>query len=128
MNLRRLAVVPFGQLDAARGERFMPTKPPPPYAVVFSPQRTQADPQGYEAMAEHMVALAATMPGLLGVESARVADSFGITVSYWDSPESIRNWHEHAEHKLAQAEGRRTWYASFRLRVCRVEREYWFER
>jgi heme-degrading monooxygenase HmoA len=106
----------------------MPTKPPPPYyAVVFSSQRTATDPQGYEAMAEHMVELAAAMPGFLGVESARGTDGFGITVSYWDSPESIRNWHEHAEHKLAQAEGRRTWYARFRLRVCRIEREYGFE-
>jgi heme-degrading monooxygenase HmoA len=105
----------------------MQTTPAPYYAVIFSSQRTECDPEGYEAMAERMVELAGTIPGFLGVESARGADGFGITVSYWDSPESIRAWHEHAEHKLAQAEGRKTWYARFRLRVCRVEREYGFE-
>jgi heme-degrading monooxygenase HmoA len=79
-------------------------------------------------MAQRMVELAATMPGYLGIESARGADGFGITVSYWDSPESIRKWREQAEHRMAQASGRKRWYARFWLRVCRVEREYEFER
>ena len=107
----------------------MPTPPSPPCcAVIFSSQRTEHDAAGYEHMAQRMLELAAAMPGFLGIESARGADGFGITVSYWDSPESIANWREHAEHRLAQAAGRDLWYARFRLRVCRVEREYGFER
>jgi heme-degrading monooxygenase HmoA len=49
-------------------------------------------------------------------------------VSYWDSPEAIRGWARHAEHLVAQAEGRARFYQAFRLRVCRVERDRLFER
>jgi heme-degrading monooxygenase HmoA len=101
--------------------------PRPPYlAVIFTSTRTAADPEGYEAMATRMVELAQHQPGFLGIESARSADGVGITVSYWDSEDSIRRWHEHAEHLQAQALGRSRWYAKFQLRVCRVERAYGF--
>jgi heme-degrading monooxygenase HmoA len=95
--------------------------------VVFTSVRTPADPSGYDAMAERMVELAKQQPGYLGFDSARGADGLGITVSYWASEEAIRNWRTHAEHRLAQQQGRESWYASFSLRVCRVERAWEFE-
>ena len=64
----------------------------------------------------------------LGIESARGDDGLGITVSYWDSLESIRQWREHAEHRLAQHNGKAKWYAEYRLRVCKVEEEIVFKR
>jgi heme-degrading monooxygenase HmoA len=104
------------------------TPKPPYYAVVFTSVRTPGDADGYGATADRMVELAAGQPGFLGVESARDADGVGITVSYWSDLDAIRAWREHAEHKLAQKLGREKWYAAFRLRVCRVEVEYGFER
>jgi heme-degrading monooxygenase HmoA len=101
---------------------------PPYYAVVFTSLRTDFDDEGYAAMAERMVQLASEQPGFLGVESARGADGVGITVSYWDSLDSIRRWREHAEHRLAQRDGKAKWYAKYCLRVCRVEDEMRFER
>jgi heme-degrading monooxygenase HmoA len=65
-------------------------------------------------------------PGFLGIESAR--DGLGITVSYWESQEAIRNRHQHAEHKLVQQKGYEIWYQSHKTRICRVERDYGFER
>jgi len=103
------------------------TPRPPYYAVVFTSLRTPADPQGYDEMAQRMVELAEQQPGYLGVESARGADGLGITVSYWESEEAIRQWREHAEHRVAQQQGKAGWYASFALRVCRVERAWKFE-
>lgn len=99
------------------------TPEPPYFAVIFSNQRTGGD-QGYEVMAERMVELAKAQPGFLGVESARDAEGFGITVSYWRDEASIAAWKAHAEHAVAQRLGRERWYADFQLRVCRVEREY----
>lgn len=78
-------------------------------------------------MADRMVELAAQQPGFLGVESARGEDGLGITVSYWSSLESIRDWRANAEHQVAQARGRSEWYEQFALRVCRVERDYDFD-
>jgi heme-degrading monooxygenase HmoA len=103
---------------------FAATPAPPYYAVIFTSARTNADSEGYEAMAQRMVELAADQPGFLGIESVRGSDGVGITVSYWDSPDSIRRWHAVAEHRQAQALGRERWYSDFRLRVCRVERAY----
>lgn len=97
--------------------------PEPPYvAVIFSSQRTEGD-QGYAVMAGRMVELARAQPGFLGVESARDAEGFGITVSYWKDEASVAAWKAHAEHAVAQRLGRERWYGAFRLRVCRVERE-----
>ena len=102
--------------------------PEPPYlAVIFSNQRTEGD-RGYAVMAERMVELAQTQPGFLGVESARDEEGFGITVSYWRDEASIAAWKANAEHAVAQRLGRDRWYAAFRLRVCRVEREYGMDR
>jgi heme-degrading monooxygenase HmoA len=99
------------------------TPAPPCYAVIFSSVRTAAD-DGYDSMAQRMVELAAQQPGFLGIESARGADGHGITVSYWESETAITNWKANAEHRAAQEAGRARWYASYKLRVARVERAY----
>lgn len=97
------------------------TPEPPYFAVIFTSQRTAGD-YGYDAMADRMVELATKQPGFLGVESARDASGFGITVSYWSSLEAIAAWRAHAEHRVAQETGRKQWYAHFKTRVARVER------
>ncbi|HEX7554042.1 MAG TPA: antibiotic biosynthesis monooxygenase [Geothrix sp.] len=99
------------------------TPEPPYFAVIFSSQRTEGD-HGYGAMAERMLELAARQPGFLGVESVRDATGFGLTVSYWRDEAAIAAWKAEGEHAVAQRLGREHWYAAFRLRTCRVEREY----
>jgi heme-degrading monooxygenase HmoA len=81
---------------------------------------------GYGTMAEAMEKLAATQPGFLGIESAR--EGLGITVSYWESLEAIAAWKANATHLVAQQRGRDTWYEEFKVRICRVERDYAFDR
>lgn len=99
------------------------TPEPPYYAVIFSSQRTDGD-RGYNRMAERMFEIASRQPGFLGFESARDADGFGITVSYWESEQAIVAWKAHAEHQPAQAVGKRVWYADYQLRIAKVERAY----
>ncbi|MGF7215311.1 heme-degrading monooxygenase HmoA [Spirosoma lacussanchae] len=101
------------------------TPQPPYYAVIFSSLRT-SETDGYGDTATRMVELAHEQPGFLGVESAR--QGVGITVSYWDSLDAIRQWKQHAEHRLAQQQGRQRWYESFTVRICRVEQAYAFDR
>ena len=97
------------------------TPEPSYYAVIFSSHRTEGD-NGYGEMADRMVELAATQPGFLGMESVR--EDLGITVSYWESLESITNWKKNVEHREAQRLGHQKWYSTFRVRIARVEREY----
>lgn len=97
------------------------TPKPPYFAVIFTATRTAGD-QGYAEMAARMVELAEQQPGFLGIESAR--EAVGITVSYWADLDSIKNWKENTEHLNAQKKGRESWYASFKVRISRVERDY----
>ncbi|MEO2269096.1 MULTISPECIES: antibiotic biosynthesis monooxygenase family protein [Pseudoalteromonas] len=97
------------------------TPEPPYYTVIFTSVRTEID-EGYGDTATRMVELAEQQPGFLGVESAR--EEVGITVSYWADLESIKNWKRNMEHLAAQKLGRKKWYASFKLRIAKVERDY----
>jgi heme-degrading monooxygenase HmoA len=98
-------------------------KPTPPYyAVIFTSVRTDGD-NGYGDTAKQVLELASQQPGFLGFESAR--QGIGISVSYWDSLESIREWKENSIHRKAQSRAK-DWYKSFQVRICRVEREYGF--
>jgi heme-degrading monooxygenase HmoA len=95
----------------------------PYYAVIFTSVRTDSD-DGYGSMADAMMESAARQPGFLGVESAR--EDVGITVSYWASLESISAWKQDAAHLVAPKLGRDNWYAAYKTRICRVERDYDF--
>lgn len=100
------------------------TPVPPYYAVVFTSLRTSGD-HGYGDMAARMDELARQQPGYLGVESAR--EDLGITVSYWASLADIQAWKMQLDHWQAQRQGREQWYTTYRVRICKVEREYGFE-
>jgi len=104
---------------------FAATPAAPYYAVIFTSLRTEGD-NGYGEMAEAMVNLASQQPGFLGIESAR--EDLGITVSYWESPEAIANWKRNTDHLVAQRRGRAGWYEHYKVRICRVERDYAFHR
>jgi heme-degrading monooxygenase HmoA len=99
------------------------TPQPPYYAVIFSSLRTEGD-NGYGATAARMEELARQQPGFLGIESAR--SGLGITVGYFRSLEDIAAWKKHVEHAEAQRRGRADWYAAYRVRIAKVERDYGF--
>lgn len=95
----------------------------PYYAVIFTSKLTNTN-KGYDKTAIRMVELAKNQKGFLGVESVR--NDLGITVSYWESIESIKSWKNESEHKVAQQKGKDVWYTAFKVRICKVERDYEF--
>jgi len=101
------------------------TPKPPYYAVIFTTLRTDID-DGYEDTSLKMEELAKQQDGYLGIESAR--NELGITVSYWKSVEAIINWKNNVEHSNAREKGRKLWYNEYQLRICKVERDYGFEK
>lgn len=107
---------------------FASTPSTPYVAVIFTSLRTDEDDAGYAAMADEMERLGAQQPGYLGLESARGADGFGITVSYWRTVEDARAWKAVSEHLGAQKLGRERWYRAYRVRIAEVAREYGFAR
>lgn len=111
----------------------------PYYTVIFTSTQTE-NTEGYAEMAKKMESLAKQQIGYLGMDSARSDTSttlrqaqhdklnagVGITVSYWESLEAIKNWKANSDHLLAQQKGREQWYNWYNVRICKVEREYEF--
>lgn len=96
----------------------------PYYAVIFTSERTTND-NGYTEMAKQMELLAQQQPGFISIESAR--KNIGITVSYWESLKAIQKWKENSAHLYAQEKGKGEWYSWYKVRICKVEREYDFK-
>lgn len=97
----------------------------PYYAVIFTSKHTNTV-EGYSDMADKMEGLAKQQAGYLGIDSAR--QEVGITVSYWKSLEAIKKWKQHTDHLLAQQKGKTNWYSWYNVRICKVEREYEFNK
>jgi heme-degrading monooxygenase HmoA len=101
------------------------TPKPPYYAVIFTSIRTEIE-EDYNLTAIKMVEMAQEQEGYLGHESAR--EDLGITVSYWQNLDAIKNWKMNLDHLLAQKLGKSKWYAAYKTRICLVERDYGFDR
>lgn len=95
----------------------------PYYAVIFTSTRTEAE-NGYAEMSELMETLAKKQTGFIGMDAAR--SDVGITVSYWESLEAIKNWKQQTNHSVAQKKGIKEWYSWYHVRICKVEHEYDF--
>ncbi|WP_438977987.1 antibiotic biosynthesis monooxygenase family protein [Polaribacter sp.] len=98
---------------------------PPYYAVIFTTIANE-NLEGYLETAERMEELAREQNGFLGIESAR--KEIGITVSYWQNLDDISAWKNNIDHTEARNLGREKWYKKYQLRICKVEREYGFEK
>ncbi|MCO6500014.1 MAG: antibiotic biosynthesis monooxygenase [Vicingus serpentipes] len=101
---------------------FSNTPTPPYYAVIFTSIKNE-DTE-YEKMAKQILNLVQNQPGFLGIESAR--EEIGISVSYWENLEAIANWKGNFEHQIAQKLGKEKFYKSYKVRICKVERDYDF--
>ncbi len=93
----------------------------PYYAVIFTSLLSEKT-KGYDKMAETMETLAKQQSGYIGFESAR--EELGITISYWSSLDDIKNWKANLDHQMAQRIGKEQWYKWYKVRICKVEREY----
>ncbi len=104
---------------------FANTPEPPYYAVIFTANMTN-NQEGYHELAEEIRLLSEQQSGFLGMESA--GEKFEITVSYWKSLEDIRSWKQQSDHLVAQKNGQDKWYANYKVRITKVERDYSFEK
>jgi len=77
------------------------------YAVIFTSIQSEVN-KDYKEMAELMISLAKKQPGFLGVDSAR-SNGIGVTVSYWETEESIRNWKNHEKGNVRLGAGFTRW-------------------
>ena len=95
--------------------------------VLFRSKLVDA-PDGYDAMAEEMDALARTMPGFIDVKAFTAGDGERLTVVWWENEETLKVWREAARHRVAQQTGRERWYEYYKMDVAEVVRSKTFTR
>lgn len=95
-------------------------------AIIFEVEPEAGREGDYLAIAASMRAELEAQPGFIAVERFRSITSPGklLSLSFWESEESVRAWRCHAGHRVAQKAGREGVFAGYRLRVARVIRDY----
>jgi heme-degrading monooxygenase HmoA len=94
-----------------------------PTVVVFR-SRIREDASGeFQELADRMLAIASAMPGFISYKVYTAADGERVSIHEWESPEQLRAWREHPEHRKVQALGRELYYEEYTSYVCDGPRE-----
>ncbi len=95
------------------------------YAVIFRAGTGRLD-RRYAEMAAHLRQLARERYGCLEFVSVTEGRR-EIAISYWEDLAQIERWRNDAEHQVAQALGRTTWYREYQVQVVEIIREYRYQ-
>jgi heme-degrading monooxygenase HmoA len=99
------------------------------YVVIFRSTRTLDNADLYEEWSDRMEQAVRTISGYQSHFGFRDVNSRqGVTISYFDSEDSISEWREFLEHRTAQALGREHFYEDYSVEVARIERRYEWKR
>jgi len=96
--------------------------------VLFRSRLTEAAGEDYRAMDAHLAERARNAPGFVDVKAYTAEDGERLTVVRWRDLETLRQWREDPEHRVAQARGRARWYQYYELEVAETVRESHFAR
>jgi heme-degrading monooxygenase HmoA len=79
-----------------------------------------------EPVGKRMYELATSMPGFVSYADYAGADGESVSVVEFASHETLAAWRKHPEHIAAQELAKEHWFASYRISVCDVVRDYAF--
>ena len=83
----------------------------------------------YFELAAQMREQVEQQPGFISIERFESLNDPAkvVSISSWESDEAIKAWKKNLQHREAQNEGKDSIFASFRLRVAEVIRDYSFD-
>jgi len=95
-------------------------------AVIFEVVPNPGERETYLNIAAELKPLVQDIDGFLGIERFESLATPGklLSLSWWRDEEAVRAWREREEHRAAQRAGRERLFASYRLRVAHVVRDY----
>ncbi len=95
-------------------------------AVIFEVEMNLGRDQDYFDLAGSLRSELEAVDGFISVERFQSVSSEGkyVSLSFWRDEEAVKTWREHAEHRIAQALGKKSIIADFRIRVAEVIRDY----
>lgn len=95
--------------------------------VVFRSRLRGEHDDEFNALADKMLATAQGMPGFVSYKVFVADDGERCSLIEFDTPENLRAWAEHSEHREAQKLGRERFYADYSLQISDAPRESRFE-
>ena len=95
-------------------------------AVIFEFTPRDGRFADYKALAEGLADDVRNADGFLSIERFESISNKGkfVSLSFWRDEEAVRNWRTLQKHREAQRQGRAGIFASYRLRVAQVMRDY----
>ena len=98
-------------------------------AVIFEVVPSVGEHHHYLDLAGELRARLQAVDGFVSVERFESLTTRGklLSLSFWRDEEAVRCWRETEEHRAAQQAGRGGVFASYRLRVASVLRDYGLE-
>ncbi|WP_318591412.1 antibiotic biosynthesis monooxygenase family protein [Enterobacter kobei] len=95
-------------------------------AVLFEAKAEPHHQARYLQLAAELKPLLADIDGFIDIERFQSLTTDGkiLSLSWWRDEEAIRSWKQIVFHQAAQAEGRGSIFAYYRIRVAQVVREY----
>ena len=98
------------------------------YLIIFEVYPHDDQKNRYFELAAQLRETLHKQPGFMHVErfQSLVDEGKILSLSCWETDEAIANWRQYAGHMVVQAEGKRSVFKSYRLRVTDVIRDYEF--
>lgn len=95
-------------------------------AVIFEVWPKQEHRQHYFDLAADLKPLLQTIDGFISVERFESLTEKGkiLSLSFWRDEAAVQAWRNAMEHRRAQAKGRASVFADYRLRIASVVRDY----
>ena len=96
------------------------------HVVIFEVEPKEGGKDRYLEIAAELRAELEQQDGFISIERFQSLADEGrmLSLSFWRAAEAINNWRSNAEHRLAQAEGRREIFNDYRIRIAEVVRDY----
>ncbi|MDB5397533.1 MAG: antibiotic biosynthesis monooxygenase [Rhodospirillales bacterium] len=96
--------------------------------IVFMSRVRPENAERYYQLADDMEKIARTMSGFISYKGYFADDGERVSIHEWETPEHLKAWREHPEHKHVQALGRQDFYEEFTSYVCDNPRTSQFQR
>lgn len=95
-------------------------------AVIFEVSVREDAQNAYPDAAAELSGVLQQADGLISIERFQSISTPGklLSLSFWRDEAAVTAWRNQPQHRIAQQTGRENWFASYRLRVTSVLRDY----